>query len=177
MTLAVATLWQIARTAADTLAAATIGANTETAFATTITIKANTLIALVAYRLAFLLSITSSAAAPTIRFRIRKDNVSGTILYDTGAQTPGNNNAGQPGCQIYMLLGTAAAGASVPVHTHHVGRSNHNLEGPTTAVAQPVNLPTNADITLCFTIEYSANTAGNSCTLDGIIKEEIDGNA
>lgn len=159
----------IAQAGSDTLSAATIS-TTETAFANTVTIPANALYAGVIEMLLAFLSTTTSASAPTQRYRVRKDNASGTILYDTGAQAPGNSFTGQPGLMPFAILGTAAPGASVNVNTHHVGRSNHNFEGNSSAVAQPVALPTNAALTLCLTVQFSANTAGNSVTLDSLAR-------
>jgi hypothetical protein len=157
---------------AQTLTASVI-TTTETVWGATVTIVANTLIGGVKYRLTLFLSATTSASAPTWRIRLRKDDAAGTILYDTGAQAVGNSFTGQPGLMIFEFLGTAAAGASVPIHTHHLGRSNHNFEGNSSAVAQPVSEATNADLVIAPTLQFSAGTAGNSGTLDGITLEKI----
>jgi hypothetical protein len=151
----------------DTITASVVG-TAETAFTTTHTLPANYLIANKAVRLTILTQVVGTAG-PTFTLRLRAGGVGGTELYRTGSISTTSGTRGT-GCTLWVL-GTAAAGASVNTITGVSGMAvsaSHN-----NVTAQPVTIATNASQELTATVTWSANTAGNSVTLVGLILEEL----
>ena len=152
----------------DTLTCSTIGAATETAFATTLTIPANLLQANRGFIVTWLVSVTSSATSSTWIMKQRLTNVAGTTIYsDTTGNPAGNSAAGLVYAFSTITMGTAAAGASVNTYTGPVVLPKGNGPTFTNGTAQPVAIPTNAAQVLVLTGTCNNNTAGNSMTLIG----------
>lgn len=156
----------------DTLSAATI-TTTETAFATTYTIPANYLVANRTLRITATFSVTSSGSAPTSTIKLRITNASGTTLYSHTPASPGNNLAGKGGGFQWIMSGTVAAGASANVITQPTVAPTNFGFGSTVGnlTAQPIALATNGNIVLVITQQYSANTSGNTVTLNQLCIE------
>ncbi len=153
----------------DTLTCSVIGATTPTLFATTYTIPANTLIANKAFRVTIGSLFTASGSGPTFTLDIL---LGATVVWTGVANAPAaatNNTFGGS----YLIQGTAAAGASVNVVTSPVGSSLGVLWGGKGTVNQPVLVATNANKVLAGRLTCSANTAGNSVTLQQLVVESI----
>lgn len=152
----------------DTITASVVS-TTETAFASTVTIDADKLIAGVMYELVVQGRITTSASAPTLNVKLRKDNTSGTTFYTAGAIAPANSTTTQPFIWCFRIQGTAASGASVNVWTAPEGGERFNIWNiGTPATTQPVAWATSSSNLLVCTVTWSANTAGNSITCDAM---------
>jgi hypothetical protein len=158
----------------DTLSAATIS-TTETAFTKTFTIPANFFIANKGIRLFSAGNYTSSASPPTSVIRIRLGGIGGTVVYLSNTLAPQANRTAEGwGFEVY-IIGTAAPGAAVAVLTV----SPYSVGGvgqvpPTnnrTAVSQ--NVATNGSLSLVVSVQFSANTAGNSWTQNLLMAEEL----
>lgn len=157
----------------DILTASVI-TTTETAFAATYTIPSGTLIANKLYRVTIGLELTASGSPATQRFRLRLGGISGTIVADSTAFAPAVNQASRPVLAQFLIQGTAAAGASAPVHTHSMGSGSPvSALSVANTVAQPVNVATNTDLAITPTIQFGANTAGNSLGLNQMLVEEM----
>lgn len=160
---------------ADTLTAATIN-TTETAFATAFTFQAGFFADKTVAQISMLFEETTSGTPVTQRIRIRLGGLTGTVLYDTAVGvTPGVNLATRGIPVVVTLMGTAAAGAAVPIETAVGGEP----PTPTTpfsvanTIAQGVNVATNASQQFVVTMTYSGNTAGNSVTLRQMIVTQL----
>jgi hypothetical protein len=145
----------------DTLTASVIG-TTETAFATTWTMPANTLVSGTNVILICTYSYTNSSSGPTITARVRLTNASGTTLITSQAYNAGSSALTRLMTQHWNITGTAAAGASVNTNSSMISLGDGWRSNTT---SQPVAFATNASQVLVPTIQYSANTAGNSITL------------
>lgn len=160
----------------DTLTASVIS-TTETAFTKSFTIPANFLIANKILRVTVGMHLTSDGSPPTSILRIRAGGVSGTILYlgNTAAIAPSMTNRGFG--SAFLIAGTAAPGASVAVLTEiftmgtTFGTAVQAFSANGVAVTQ--NVATNGSLSLVLTLQYGANTAGNSMTLTHFIVEEL----
>jgi hypothetical protein len=150
----------------DTLTCSTI-TTTETAFATTLTIPANSLTAGRAFVAYWMVEQTTSSSAPTFIFKERLTNASGTTIYSSAAGSPGNSATGWQYEMAIATMGTAAPGASVNTLTapeHNVVSGGLN---PMNRTGQPVAIGTNAAQTLVLTLTCGASTTGNSIKLLG----------
>lgn len=153
----------------DTITASVVN-TTETAFAMSVTIKANSLIANKAYRLTYGLQHIASGTPVTMLLKLHQTNTAGATLWaNPSAWTPNASLTSYVG-MTFLISGTAAVGASVNVITTCNAQSG-NIGGRS-SVGQ-VSLATNADIVLILSGTYSGNTAGNSITLLQAVLEEI----
>jgi hypothetical protein len=159
----------------DTLTASVIS-TTETEFATTFQVPANYIISNRVLVMQIGGQFTSSGSPPTTILRVRMGavGIGGTIIYQgpTAAYQSGltSNGVGN----ALLLIGTGAAGASVnTITTPWFAGSAANVQSRNT-VAQPVALATNGALNINVTLQYSANTAGNSMTLLNLIVMEFD---
>lgn len=158
----------------DQIAAATAG-TTETAFTTAYIIPANFFVANRALRVRYVLQATSSGSAPTLRFRLRA--IAGSTpanIWTMPAISPANNMASRGFVMEFIIQGTAAPGASVPVMTGgQVLVPGATIANLVNEVAQGVNLDTTQALTLQLTLQYGANTAGNTVDLQQMIVQEV----
>ncbi len=168
----------VTTSSSDTLTCSTIGATTETAFATSYTIAANTLVAGKVFRLTPMFQYTATAVVPTftLRMRAQKSGPTNVNLVNPVGSVPtaGTNQGG--GSYPFMLIGTAAAGASVNVFTSTPSNGTNataNMWFNRNTTAQPVAIATNADEAVQFTLECSTNVVGNSVTLQALVVEEL----
>ena len=151
----------------DTITCSVVG-TTETAFATTLSITANTIQVNRGIQVTWMLSNTSSATASTFVLRERITSVVGTPIYSTAAGTTAGNNASALHFAFQTVtLGTAVAGPTADTRTAPVLFPVGNGGTPVNNTAQPVALATNAAITLVLTAQCNNSTAGNSLTLVG----------
>lgn len=158
---------------ADTLSAATI-TTTETAFATTQAIPANYLIAGKVLRVFIGFRFTSSSSAPNTTLRLRTGTVAaGTVLWSTAAVQLLVSRTDDVFGLIFYIQGTAAVGGSVAVDTNFMQAYAGGSALSTGRTVQPVNVATNATITLTPTAQFSANTAGNTISVRQMIVEEL----
>ena len=150
----------------DTITASTVG-TTETAFATTYTIPANTIGANTVTRVTLVIEYTSSGGVLTT---VLRGKLGGTAFYQSNAgAAPAGTSVG--GMMTFVLQGTAAPGASVNVESGgQQGFLYLNVQSQN-VTAQPVAFATNGNLALSFTVQYSSNTAGNSITLRQLIVE------
>lgn len=164
-------LKSVAFSTTDTLTAATID-TVETAFATTYTIPANYFVANRVLKATFVWQATTSGGAPTQRLRVK---LGSTEMYDSTAVTVTNGQTTRGQVSVLYLQGTAAAGASVSVEAgwSPCGATPvmHCVAGNT--IAQGVAVATNAQQILSATLQFSANTAGNTVTLRQLIVESL----
>jgi hypothetical protein len=150
----------------DTLVCSTIGATTPTNFATTYTIPANTLIANKGFKVSVAFQVTGQGT-PTFTF----DMLLGTTVVFTGPSASVNFTSTGIGA-IFLVQGTAAAGASVNVNTGLIGSGQLGILVRNT-IAQPVAVATNANKAVTFRLTCSTNTAGNSVTLEQLMVESV----
>lgn len=156
----------------DNLSAPTI-TTVETAWATNWTIPANFLVTNKAIRVTASFQWIATAVVPTSIIRIRAGGVGGTLLQQ-GQTTAFPAGSGYNQSIQFIMNGTAAATGSSPVETHLIaGHAGNTFFGREARTSQPVNFATNASQVLCFTMQYSAGTASNSCKLKQLLIEEI----
>ncbi len=156
----------------DTLTAATIDI-VETAFASTYTIPANYFVAGRVLKATFVWEATTSGGAPTQRLKMK---LGSTIMYDSTVVTVTNNQTTRGQVSVLYLQGTAAAGASVSVEAgwQPCGATPIQPGVAGNTIAQGVAVATNAQQILSATLQYSANTAGNTLTLRQLIVESLE---
>jgi hypothetical protein len=158
---------------ADTLTAATIN-TTETAFATTQAIPANYLIAGKVLRIFIGFRFTSSASPVNATLKLRTGTVgAGIVLWTTAAVALLASRTDDTFGLVFYVQGTAAVGASVPVDTNWVQPYGGGSTWSTGRTVQPVNVATNATITLTPTVTFSGNTAGNTVSVRQMVTEEL----
>lgn len=157
----------------DTLTASVIG-TTETAFAKTIALPAGYFVAGRVLRIFCGIEVSTTSVVPTylMRMRVQKAGPVNVNLYvPTAAAVVSTTTTTTSFAQIFVLQGTAAAGASVSVetaiHQSGLGGFTRNLISPSALV------DTASAQTIQFTMQYGAATAGNNCTLRQVIVEEI----
>ncbi len=150
----------------DTLTCSVIGAATPTNFATTYTIPANTLIANKGFKVSVAFQVTGQGT-PSFTF----DMLLGTTVVFTGPSAAVNLTNTGIGA-IFLVQGTAAAGASVNVNTGLIGSGQLGILVRNT-IAQPVAVATNANKAVTFRLTCSTNTAGNSVTLEQLMVESV----
>lgn len=164
-------LWRllyVTTPAADTLTAATIN-TTETQFASTFQIPANYLIANKLLRVTYLIQDLSTATIPTRVYKIRLGavGIGGTIVAQGSAYSAVATTFGHG--LTYIIVGTAAAGASVNVVTIPITPVTLTDKNVT---SQPVAIATNAAQNINFTLTYSGNGASNTTQVLAMIVEE-----
>jgi hypothetical protein len=150
----------------DTITASVVS-TAETNFATNFSVPGNFFIANKGLRVTVVFSCVTTAS-PTVKIRLKLGT---TAVYLSTALAPASSLSFG---NTFIIQGTAAAGASVNVETGIVSSSpiisNANIWNQT---AQPVAVATNGALTLQFSAEWSANTAGNSITLRQLLVEEL----
>lgn len=155
--------------ASDTVAAP---ANTTTNFTTSYTIPANTLITGVTYRVQLFFKATTSASPPNSSFVL---NMNATAGYASAQQALTASLTGQGVGISFLIVGTAAAGASANVNilpqVSLAGASLNPFNNSATAI--PLALPTNASIVIHPAYFASAATAGNSLQLMNMLVERL----
>jgi hypothetical protein len=168
--------------ASDTVTNAS-GAGTDFFFATTCAIPANQLNAnsTLLIDLGFVLTSSSS---PSFNFKVWVCQVSGCAsgttanLYASGAHVPTaitGNGAGA----IYMLQSAGAAGSSVNVTLNCLncaGAGSSSLvltPNGGNGTAQPVAINTSVTEYISFSLNISANTAGNSMTIQQAAVQQV----
>lgn len=160
----------------DQLVAATVN-TTETAFATSLALPANFFIANKILLVMASFEYTGSATAVTalIKMRLQKAGPVNVVLY-TGSAAATNNAAGFGLGMVWIIQGTAAAGAAVNVMTGSLAPSPGiaNIMGANkTPQVAGVAVATNAAQTLQFTNTFGGNTAGNTMNLTELIALEM----
>lgn len=153
----------------DTVTASVVD-TTETAFATTFSIPANYFVAKRGYRVTLIYE-TTSTASPTLTLRLK---LGATNIYASAAIAPASATA-RGGSLQFLVLGTAAPGASVNVDTSVVGNYIISNAGNGNATTNPVAVATNGALVLSASAQWSANTAGNSVTLRALVVEQLTG--
>jgi len=141
--------------------------------ATTYAIPANYLTSNKVLRVTATFLITTGSGAPTWASRLKAGS---TVIYsESGAGTPSNSLTGNVFSVMYLLQGTAAAGASANVLTVVNGIPNSvNAVINMNNTSQPVALATNGSLTLTVGTEWgSAGTGTNTCTLTSLIVEAV----
>lgn len=157
----------------DTLTAATIN-TTETQFASTWQIPANYLIANKILRVTYTLQWTATATVPTstARLRLGAVGIGGTVIY-LGNTTTNSTFTNVSCTQSFLIVGTAAAGASVNVTTTATAIASGLATFTKQNTAQPVAIATNAAQNINLTWQYSTNAATNSTTVLAMLVEEL----
>ena len=148
--------------------------NGETDFTTSYTLAANYLVANKLLRVTIAFSDTTSSSPPGMAFNLKMGS---TSVYTATKATPAASLSGSPGGITFYIQGTAAAGASVAVHTHPIvppGMNNAaGVPFDTSTIAQPQNLATNGTLVIKPGLACSAATSGNSITLNQMIVEAL----
>lgn len=108
--------------------------------------------------------------SPTINLRIRFGGLTGTALYTSGAL--GNStSATNLAFWLEFEITARTIGATGTVWLSGLMQSPHtntNAMAPLAAITAAVTVDTTALADLAVTAEYSANTAGNSITIDQV---------
>lgn len=148
--------------------------NTTANFATTYTIPANYLVANKLLRVTLEFGMTTTATVPNIGFNLLIGGTNVFVASTANAATAGWVKVPM-GIQ-FLVQGSAAASASAAVYTHPTQAASTGTIIPfqqaiATAIAQPVNLATNGTLVIQPQLFCSANTAGNSLTLQQFIVE------
>lgn len=142
---------------------------TETVFAKSCTIPANTFVAGAYVKVMAQVALTSSASPPTSRYKVRTTNASGTILIDTTATAIVGSLTYRSTWLVFGCVGTGAAGGAVNVAcspeyssgVNSTGTPNGWMTMPNTTAAFQATVATNASLVLVFTAQFGAATAGN----------------
>lgn len=139
--------------------------STETAFSTSYTIPANTLVAGESIDIDWQGIATATNSTDTLRVRVYIGGTSGTLLYDHAAQDVANND---------VFLGTyrliiRTIGSSGTMVGYGWGKSVAAAEGTATfkddiLASTTIDTTTSRDIVVSAT--WSSTNAGNSCRLD-----------
>ncbi len=148
-------------------------AGTETAFATTYTLPANFFnVAGKAVRFTFGFEIVTGATPPTLQFRVRLTNVSGTQIFTQfSATTPSGSTTKTWGLEM-ILIGTGAAGASVNVH--HIASNAQFTSTFVNSVASPILMATNGTLVIVPTAQWGSNAANtHTVYLRAMLVEEL----
>jgi len=158
----------------STFASTNAGA-TETAFAKTCTIPANTFAAGTYVQFRALLASTTSSTAPTRQFRVRLTNVSGTVVVDGLVGTPPSSLSYRASTLNWGCWGTAAAGASVNIACAQEQQAGLNATSTNTGWASTMNTTaafqavaaTNGSLVFVLTVDLDPDTAtgGNMAQL------------
>ena len=156
----------------------TSSATTATAFSTSFAIPAGFLIA--GKRLVFTadFKMFNTGSGPTVMAGMMLDSAAGESLYLSSALNvpPAGHASGIGYSGTWSLTGTAAAGAGAPTIANALGYNlpGAALVGTANTIAQPpAGWSTNAAHSIVFTIQYSANTAGNAIQLQTLTVEEL----
>lgn len=131
-------------------------ATSMTAFATTYTIPANYLVANKIVTVWATFMYTSSSSPPLFNLQV---NLGSTAVYTSSNAGFNASNNNESSTFIWRFIGSAAAGASVPVYTAMVGVGPNAQHRNFTV--QPVNIATNASQIVSILGQFSAGTAGN----------------
>jgi hypothetical protein len=145
----------------------------ETAFTQTYTIPASTILAGKRHRITALFSGNSVVATPSFTLRLKANST--TIYSSVGNSIYVGNANNQGSGMVWMMTGTAASAPAAAVYTQSLGTvfGNSGASSYRNTTVQPVNLATNADITLSITLQWANSTAGNSITLQDLIVEAL----
>ncbi len=140
-------------------------------FTSVFTIPANYLVTGKVLRVSILFEFATGSTAQSQRYALK---LGSTTVFDQGAaQTPGANTTRNAWLE-FLIVGTAAAGASVAVETSSVSPGNWP---PATsslgATAQPVNLATNGSLTIVPAITFGGTATTNTVTLRVAMVEEL----
>lgn len=149
---------------ADSLSAATIS-TTETIFATLYNIPAGYLTANRLLEVTWAGEYTASASPPTAIFRVRYGGIAGTILYTSNTLALPASRTTEGWVLPVLIANIGASSASASVYTQHLAAapSGAGASPPTNQrTNQPVTVDTTAALDLVLTLQFSANTAGNS---------------
>lgn len=148
--------------------------NTTANFATTYTIPANYLVANKLLRITMSFGLTTTATVPSFGFNLQ---IGGTNVFVSNQGAPSAAWVKAPMSIMFYIQGSAAAGGSAAVYTHPSVTATTNSaslpfhQAVGTAIQQPVNLATNGTLVIQPQLFCSANTAGNSMTLQQLIVE------
>jgi hypothetical protein len=135
---------------------------TETNFASNWSMPANFLFSNKAVQVCAVFELTTSATAPTLTVRFKAGS---TVLAANPATAPINSASTRGASYCYLLVGTAAAGASVSVEAGFVGGMVHtaalmnNIDQPVAGIA------TNGALTLQISAQWGTATNGNTVQL------------
>lgn len=148
--------------------------NTTSDFATTYTIPAKLIRAGKLLRITVGYSLTTSAGAPTINFKLQ---LGGVAVFTSSTLPTTSAITGRSSAVSFVVQGTAAPGASVAVYTNPLnnwfGANAVMTPMGGNTVSQPVNLNTAAGLAIVPGLFCSANTAGNSMTIQQLIVEAL----
>lgn len=142
---------------------------TETAFAQTVTIPANLLVVGKRIRIRCIYKITGTGG-PNSSFRARLTNAAGTAVVDINPATHASTS-NRTCTMYYEVRAVAAVGASAATLWSCDGVAPATT--PRNFIVQTVSIPTNAQIVVVFTCQYSAATAGNTSTLMSVDAEVL----
>jgi hypothetical protein len=134
------------------------------------TIPANYLIAQKTLRVSFFFQQVSDGSASTVAHYLK---LGSTKVYTANNSATQSNSVTRGMCHQFMIIGTAAAGASANVDTFIVVGSSFGNSAANNATSQPVALATNGALNIVFGIAYGTNTSGESITLLDAIVEEL----
>lgn len=164
---------------ADTLSASVIN-TTPTAFATSYSIPANTLITGKSYRVTYNLAITTSATPVDIQFQLNLQKAGPTnvvVYYQNNAITPTAGPVTLYTSISFVVSATAIAGATAPTITGLTTIPLFSSAALTTGyrnfVVQPINVDTTATQAIQLRLIYSGNTAGNSVQMLSMLTEPL----
>lgn len=151
---------------ADSLVAATIG-TTETAFATLYNVPADFFSAAKQLQLVVAGKCTTSAGAPNVTIRIRYGGVAGTVLYTSNTTSiSSQTNVGWGMDCTIANIGASSSSASLYTHNTAAAPTGAGAAPPTNnKTDQPVTAGTTSAKDLVVTLQFSANTAGNTWSL------------
>ena len=146
----------------DSLVAATI-TTTETAFATLYNVPAN-LLASKTLALEIGGKATTSAGSPNVTIRVRWGGISGTVLYTSNTTSISSQTTVGWGMNIRISNGGATS-STASLYTHNIAAAptGSGAAPPTNnKTDQPVTADTTGAVDLVVTLQFSANTAGNT---------------
>jgi hypothetical protein len=147
---------------------------TEQLFATNAKIPAGTIITnqAVFATVVFDTSVSGTGSPATLRALLcpTQGSLVGCLrIYASAASTPAVISP-QSGAMPLVIIGTAAAGATATVIATALSASNASSPIGQSRISSIVaSVPTNADLFLQFSVQYSNTTASDSMTLTGLV--------
>jgi hypothetical protein len=147
---------------------------TSTAFATTYTIPANTITSTTLLRVTVAGTLQTSSSPPGMGIIL---NLGSTMIWSPyTSAVPGGGYTAVPSGAQFFLRGTATPSASSAVLTNPLFIAQGNASAPWDSNVNNTisrNFATNGTLTLSASLFCTANTAGNSFTLNQMVVEDV----
>jgi hypothetical protein len=148
--------------------------NTSTAFATTYTIPANTITSTTLLKVTVAGTLQTSSSPPGMGIIL---NLGSTMIWSPyTSAVPGGGYTAVPSGAQFFLRGTATPSASSAVLTNPLFIAQGNASAPWDSNVNNTisrNFATNGTLTLSASLFCTANTAGNSFTLNQMVVEDV----